>query len=110
VCDDGNKNDHFGCKADCTGQLDGWNCTPGNQYNPSVCTEICKDGLVVGKETCDDGNTTNAIGWACNSTCNGYYTGWNCTNPVLNGTTECKTICGDGYKAGLEECDDGQND
>lgn len=49
-CDDGTKNNE-GCNESCTGPIDGWNCV-GN--NVTTCTEICGDGIVVGRENCDD--------------------------------------------------------
>ena len=60
-CDDGDLNDGFGCKDDCSGPLPGWNCSVTLPNRTSFCIEINDDGLVVGFETCDDGITN----WGC---------------------------------------------
>lgn len=39
VCDDGNISDNKGCKFDCSGEINGWHCSGGNTYNPSICFE-----------------------------------------------------------------------
>ena len=46
-----------GCNTNCIGNKTGWSCIhdPDPQI-PSVCSEICGDGLIVGTETCDDGS------------------------------------------------------
>jgi cysteine-rich repeat protein len=99
-CDDSNTTAFDGCSDQCLEEA-GWNCTGA----PSVCTEICGDGLVVGAEAvsggCDDGNQDDGDG--CNFLCQsepGY---------VCNGEPSvCQDICGDGAVApGLEDCDDG---
>ncbi len=60
----------------------------------------CGDGVVEGKEGCDDGNTVEGDG--CGATCfveNGY----TCSGEP----STCVTTCGDGALAGSETCDDG---
>ncbi|HEX8114737.1 MAG TPA: OmpA family protein [Kofleriaceae bacterium] len=62
---------------------------PGVPYVRITWTARCGDGIVSGKEQCDDGNTDATD--RCTNTC---------------------TIarCGDGVKAANEECDDGNTD
>jgi len=43
---------------------------------PSVCTPTCGDNVIIGKETCDDGNILATDGCGANCTIE---TGWNCT-------------------------------
>ncbi|MEM7159013.1 MAG: DUF4215 domain-containing protein [Myxococcota bacterium] len=54
-----------GCQPTCQAQI-GYECT-GN-----VCEVACGDGLIVGNECCDDGNTDDGDG--CPGTCQ--YPGW----------------------------------
>jgi len=61
-CDDSNDIDLDGCDGLCRIET-GWTCTG----NPSACEEICGDGIRVGSEVCDDGNTDNGDG--CNNDC-----------------------------------------
>lgn len=62
-CDDGNVLDGDGCSTTCTIES-GWECSSGT---PSVCTQLCGDGVIDDGETCDDGNTVSGDG--CSSTC-----------------------------------------
>ncbi len=50
----------------------GWTCVG----EPSVCSENCGDGVVVGTEECDDGNTTD--GDCCSSSCDYEASGSSC--------------------------------
>ena len=103
VCDDGNTDADDGCAADCTTE-DGWTC---DGADPTVCTETCGDGTVVGDEAgamgCDDGDTTAGDG--CGSDCT-VETGYSCTGEP----SVCMTGCGDGTIVGTEACDDGDMD
>jgi cysteine-rich repeat protein len=95
-CDDGNTKSGDGCSATC--QIEpGWTC------DMSGCTEICGDGVLVGRELkaggCDDGNVVPDDG---------------CTNCVVDPSyvcsgapSECAKTCGDGMLEGSEQCDDG---
>ncbi|MEP7121610.1 MAG: DUF4215 domain-containing protein [Byssovorax sp.] len=66
---------------------------------PSLCTTVCGDGILAGKEECDDKNATAVDG--CSDLCK-VEKGWTCVGqPSL-----CMTSCGDGILAGKEECDD----
>ncbi|MBI1813247.1 DUF4215 domain-containing protein [Candidatus Peregrinibacteria bacterium] len=60
----------------------------------------CGDGIVVGTEQCDDGNTNGGDG--CSGTCT-LETGYHC----LGQPSQCYIQCGDGVVAGNETCDDG---
>ncbi len=51
-CDDGDSLPGDGCSPTCTVEP-GWTC----QGQPSNCSEVCGDMMVVGDEQCDDGNT-----------------------------------------------------
>lgn len=54
-------------------------------------------------EACDDGNVGNGDG--CSSTCT-KENGFTCTGAP----SKCVTTCGDGKRAGSENCDDGSDD
>jgi cysteine-rich repeat protein len=96
ACDDGNTTPGDGCSSTCQVE-DGWTC------DAEGCTEICGDGLVVGKEAkaggCDDKNTVPNDG---------------CTNCMVDPSyfcmgapSVCAKTCGDGIIEGSEQCDDG---
>lgn len=89
-----------GCSDSC--QLEqGYTCpTPG-----TACRPLCGDGIVVGREECDDGlgaGGTTLAGDGCDETCM-LEDGWVC--PV--GASCRKTLCGDLAIEGSEQCDDG---
>src|SRR5262249_13059098 len=63
-----------GCSAICNGEpAYGCNRNPSvaatvaSSGTPSVCATVCGDGIQIGAEQCDDGNTMN--GDCCSSTC-----------------------------------------
>jgi len=65
---------------------------------PSFCSPLCGDLLIKSKVQCDDLNYKSGDG--CSETCQ-IESGWTCTEiPSI-----CTTSCGDGVKAGSEECD-----
>jgi len=72
--------------------------TPGapNEDNPNSAT--CGNGTVETGELCDDGNTLSGDG--CRADCQPE-DGWSCSGmPSM-----CETTCGDGIRAGVEQCD-----
>ena len=95
----------------------------GQPSYTNICHEIWGDGLRVGSEKWDDGNTSNGDG--CSSNCLTIESGYQCAGGsstskdicVNWGTglyqnypsnpTEWISICGDGIKAVTEACDDG---
>ncbi len=108
VCDDGNPNGGDGCAADCKTVEANYVCPTPNKA--CVYTVVCGDGKIQGLETCDDGNKAGGDG--CSGTnanpmlsCQ-LEAGWVC--PVAGGRCNAK-LCGDGIRAGNEECDDGAN-
>eukprot|EP00727_Mastigamoeba_balamuthi_P009485 m51a1_g5159 hypothetical protein (1839) ;mRNA; f:100789-108596 len=96
-CDDGALVTGDGCDASCHVEP-GWNCTS----EPSVCREVCGNGVVSKHEVCDDSNTVSGDG--CSSNCSHIEHGFVC--PSTGGP--CNATCGDGVVAGpVETCDDG---
>jgi len=85
-----------GCDATC--QIEpGYVCPVAN----AACRTICGDGLVLGREQCDDGNVAAADG--CSDTCH-LEPGYVCPDA---GQPCRATVCGDGVQEGSEQCDDG---
>ena len=102
-CDDGDKVSGDGCDSDCNIEP-GWACS-SSTCSTSYCSSTCGDGILVGHEECDDGNYWSYDG--CSSSCN-IDCGYTCTNKAAEDPepSECATVCGDGMRRGLEECDD----
>lgn len=97
-CDDGNAQSNDGCSASCALES-GWTC---GSALPTVCTAVCGDGLLVGKEAeaggCDDQNSLAQDGCAECKVENEF---------VCSGTPSvCKKTCGDGKLDPGEKCDD----
>ncbi|PKN54244.1 MAG: hypothetical protein CVU56_27610, partial [Deltaproteobacteria bacterium HGW-Deltaproteobacteria-14] len=147
TCDDGNAVDGDGCGASC--QLEtGWACVnslstckatcdagdPTCQLATSYaclvagssCAAVCGDGLIAGRETCDDGTqcesgtdcTSDAecvgdgdgrcaprAGDGCDATCEAE-AGWSCPTAGDTGGA-CLPVCGDLRVRPGETCDDG---
>lgn len=97
TCDDGNTTSGDGCDENCAVET-GYTC----QYEPSICTTVCGDGVIsAGSEGCDDGNTSANDG--CSAGCQ-IETGYACSGTP----SSCSSTCGDGdVAAGDEGCDDG---
>ena len=90
------------CATSCT--CEGWVLPKVN----GVCSTLCGDGIIVGNEKCDDGNTNDHDG--CSSTCTIEPCDLNCScdgwfQPWVNGS--CSSLCGDNMTRGVELCDDG---
>jgi fibro-slime domain-containing protein len=97
-CDDGEDppQGNDGCSALCVIE-DLWDCPePGEAC---VYRVKCGDRILMGTETCDDGNTTANDG--CSSSC-ATEDGWICPPGARCRAREC----GDGIIAGNERCDD----
>ncbi|CAI2386605.1 unnamed protein product [Moneuplotes crassus] len=136
-CDDANTSGTTdGCSASCTIDS-GWECHNGNPTTQDTCTQCaagfspnaaknacvttCGDSKKAGLEECDDGNTSGTTD-GCSATCT-IDSGWECHDgtPTAQDTctqcaagyspnaakNACVTVCGDGKRAGTEECDDG---
>jgi cysteine-rich repeat protein len=101
-CDDGNEDNTDACLDNCREAFCGDGhvhagvelCDDGNDDDTDECRNDCTlascgDGTVQAPEECDDANLDNTD--ACLNTC-------------------VSASCGDGYvRAGVEECDDGEN-
>ena len=107
-CDDGNAAGGDGCSATCVvespgpTESNGWMCPAAG----GMCTRTtCGDGMPLGSEQCDDGNTEISDG--CTPFCRKVPT-------CGTGPGACTPPCGDGLllaadKAAGFECDDGNN-
>ncbi|CAD8098543.1 unnamed protein product [Paramecium sonneborni] len=127
-CDDGNIYPYDGCykcKIQCQygcnicNQQICLDCQTGYELNSNgLCYEICGDGLIIGKEECDDMNNIKEDGcfncqFQCHQQClicaQGICLlcnyGWQSYN------NQCQTICGNGLLVEqYEQCDDGNNE
>ena len=109
-CDDFNRVSGDGCSAACRIER-GWHCET-NTEGLSVCTRTCGNGVLDPDdgEKCEDGNLENGDG--CSDTCQ-VEAGYMCTlsdTPDASGhkLSICfARACGDGFRVGTEECDDG---
>ena len=120
TCDDGNSVDSDGCSSVCSPEISFTCSIP--LCGKSVCSkasgsEVCGDGYRTGVEIiapnfCDDGNVLSGDG--CSSICKvecGYACQMGEPTTRKDGSTTifekdvCQTECGDGIRAGLEECD-----
>eukprot|EP00347_Sterkiella_histriomuscorum_P013046 403366220 len=81
----------------------GYQCrnVPGTS---STCTEVCGDGLNMGRKACDDGGVSPRDG--CGFQC-AVETGWTCSGGTSSKADNCVEICGDGIDWGTLPCDDG---
>ncbi|CAD8067344.1 unnamed protein product [Paramecium sonneborni] len=114
-CDDGNTilNDKcFNCQYQCP-----ISCVTCDISTILPC-DVCGDGFIGGDEECEDGNDIQFDGcynckYQCQNECTKCIKG-ECSECATKGWQldvstfpwVCKEICGDGYKIGIEECDD----
>jgi cysteine-rich repeat protein len=99
-CDDGNTETNDGCGETCRIEP-GWSCDQGE---PTHCTPICGDALLVGTEAqaggCDDGHAKEGDG--CSDVCT-VEPGWVCTGQP----SKCAKTCDNGKLDAGEGCEDG---
>ena len=105
-CDTGDTvgNPADGCSIACE-VLDGFSCAGGSESSADTCVAGCGNPPTKSPtEECDDGGANGDAEDGCRS-CR-IQIGWKCATNV-NGqvTSGCTTVCGDGIRAGLEECD-----
>ncbi len=79
----------------------GYFCTPTSDHK-QACFEICGDGLHLGLNECDDGNTLNRDG--CSHNCN-IEKGFSCTTSFNGSISMCTEICGDFINLGTYDCE-----
>eukprot|EP00163_Fabomonas_tropica_P022558 TRINITY_DN3931_c0_g2_i1.p1 TRINITY_DN3931_c0_g2~~TRINITY_DN3931_c0_g2_i1.p1 ORF type:complete len:1617 (+),score=367.48 TRINITY_DN3931_c0_g2_i1:65-4915(+) len=116
-CDDGNTDAGDGCSPSCTIErvtlssgvtlLPTHNCTTSS-CGRTQCNSYCGNKHIDSTaEACDDGDVNDGDG--CSSQCK-VECGYTCTPVTTDGVTlsVCSAArCGDGVRAGNEECDDG---
>ncbi len=83
-CDDGNRLPFDGCTPNCTneplcGTVDTSLPASSRTQGAYQCFSHCGDGLVMGGEACDDGNTNDLDG--CSHDCK-VEAGWHCSQPA----------------------------
>ena len=101
-CDDGNAADADGCSRECVIET-GYSCAGGGASSADSCESGCGD-VKTATEECDDGGSGGDAEDGCKS-CR-LQVGWTCaSNDNEQVTSGCSTTCGDGIKAGTEECD-----
>jgi cysteine-rich repeat protein len=115
-CDDGNRTNGDGCRANCTEEVCGdgikdpqEECDDGNIVSGDGCTAGCASETT---PSCDDGITNgDETGVDCGGSCDGCPGGSACSDSNDCETDICftgicqPTQCGDGVINGNEECD-----
>jgi fibro-slime domain-containing protein len=94
ICDRGAQNGVFtgdpnnpGCSLTCTPEP---KCRDASGTT-HACASVCGDGMMVGAEACDDGNTGSGDG--CSSLCK-VEPGFTCTSTTVDDTKPCTTSTG----------------
>ena len=86
----------------------GESCPSLSETVECACPAVAGDGHKVGSEVCDDGNVENGDG--CSADGATVESGWVCSGGDASKADLCLAAsCGDGVRAGAEECDDGNN-
>jgi len=70
-------------------------CPGGTLTTPSVCAEICGDGVITPSEQCEDNDGGPSAGDGCDATCF-IETGYTCVNS--GNLSVCTAVCGNGKK------------
>jgi len=119
-------------QANHPGETTCWKASPS--WGMGVCQTSCGNGIKQGSEGCDDANVQNGdgcsasctveLGWVCSEICpapqaqEGLWLRLGHFVASLFGTTDtlivqstscpsvCASLCGDGIKVGVEQCDD----
>ena len=109
-CDDANLVDGDGCAATCRVET-GFVCVDVAlpRTAPDVCVSTCGDGIRASDEGCDDSN--GSAGDGCDAACR-IEPGFQCDDPVIAQASpdDCRPArCGDGFRVGIEGCDDGNS-
>ena len=109
-CDDANLVDGDGCAATCRVET-GFVCVDVAlpRTAPDVCVSTCGDGIRASDEGCDDSN--GSAGDGCDAACR-IEPGFQCDDPVIAQASpdDCHPArCGDGFRVGIEGCDDGNS-
>ena len=134
TCDDQNTSNGDGCSSTCTIESN-YICTGGSTTGKDTCSACpagqppnsdktswvsgCGDGFRTGIEECDDNNSSNGDGWSstCTIESNNVWSGGSASSKDTCTTwtsglyqniakSVCVSLCGDGFKAGSEKCDD----
>ena len=118
TCDDGNATSGDGCTSTCHTEPNYVCLTAGM---PCTYKPVCGDSKVEGAETCDDGNSLSGDGCSAGNatptlSCQ-LEAGWTCAQVsvvgppagIVGGVRCTAKKCGDGIRAGSEQCDDNNN-
>ncbi|CAD8112404.1 unnamed protein product [Paramecium primaurelia] len=128
ACDDGNYLPYDGCykcQIQCSLgclQCEGKLCNVCDSYGWKLvdgqCKSVCGDGIILGKEYCDDGNLIEFDGcynceYSCDSHCLKCFQGTciQCPIGLYENQSYCLNKCGDGILATqYEQCEDANTD
>lgn len=109
VCDDDNEGK---CWFDCLSPKPGYYCTEDSNRK-SICESRCGDRIKTDDEICDEHpyNDHPYVPIGCKDDCSAENIGFICQTKYDFGFpfSYCKEDCDDGWRVGIETCDDGQD-
>ena len=103
-CDDNGTAAGDGCGATCQIEA-GFACSGGSITSKDTCASVCGDGLRVGDEACDDGNTVSLEG--CSGDCVSIEDGYTCaggSSTSADACVPCHTSCAKCSGTSSTEC------